>query len=53
MNKFKYLATQTIDPSGGAWIVHLLSVACAAAASFVMPVKGYLIIIGVLVVVDM
>ena len=53
MNKFKYLATQTIDPSGGAWIVHLLSVACAAAMSFVMPVKGYLIIIGVLVLADM
>lgn len=53
MNKFKALAAHTIDPSNGAWIVHLLSVACAAALSFIMPVKGYLIVIGVLVLVDM
>lgn len=53
MSRFKYLASQTIDPSGGAWIVHLLSVALAAVSSFVMPVKAYLIIIGVLVLVDM
>lgn len=53
MSRLKYLATQTIDPSGGAWIVHLMSVALAAVSSFVMPVKAYLIIIGVLVLVDM
>lgn len=53
MARVKYLASQIIDPSGGAWIVHLLSVALAAVSSFVMPVKAYLIIIGVLVLVDM
>ena len=53
MSRLKYLASQTIDPSGGAWLVHLLSVGFAAASSFIMPVKACLIIIGVLVLCDM
>lgn len=51
--RLKHLASQTIDPSGGAWLLHLISVACAAAASFIVPVKHYLLLIGALVLCDM
>lgn len=42
-----------IDPSGGAWVAQVAGMALATASSFVMPVKHFLFIIGVLVVVDM
>ena len=51
--RIKALATQLVDPSGGAWVAQLAGVAIAAASSFVVPVKHYMLIIGALVLVDM
>lgn len=52
-HRIKYMASQMVDPSGGAWVAQIAGVAIATASSFVMPVKHYLFIIGSLVMVDM
>lgn len=52
-SRCKYVVAQMADPTGGAWIAQVFGIICAAASSFIMPVKHYLFIIGALVVVDM
>ena len=51
--RIKHVFAQMTDPSGGAWVAQVGGIALAAASSFVMPVKHFLLVIGALVVVDM
>lgn len=55
MNKtdVKGYLLQLVDPTGGHWVAQLLGAAIAAASTFIMPVKGFLLLIGALVVADL
>ena len=51
--KYKAYLLQVFDPSGGNWLVQMGGVAAATVASFIMPMKGFLFLIGALVVADL
>lgn len=53
MMKYKTYLLQLFDPSGGNIVAQAGGIAIATVASFVMPVKGYLFLIGGLVMVDL
>ncbi len=55
MNKtdVKGYLLQLFDPSGGHWVAQAFGVAIAALTSFLFPIKGFLFLIGGLVVADL
>lgn len=50
---YKGYLLQVFDPSHGNYIIQFIGVSIAAVASFVMPIKGFLFMIGALVLADL
>lgn len=55
MNKtdIKGYLLQLVDPSGGHWITQMLGLGVATLTSFLFPIKGFLFLIGGLVIADL
>lgn len=51
--RFKHIALQVVDPTQGKWMAQAAGMVIAACASFAMPVKHYLYVIGALVLCDL
>lgn len=53
MKTYTSYMMQLFDPSGGHWASQLIGVAIAATASFLMPIKGFLFLIGAFIIADL
>lgn len=52
-DRYKYLFLQLFDPSHGGWVPQAFGLILATIGAYLVPVKHFLILVGVLVVADM